>query len=243
MVATEASTIDAASAGQIATSPNLVSLMDELGIVWRDQRPDADAVSRRTRWLSWVGGVSIGIGLALIAVAQYWIHSMWFVYIALGAMSVAFLCLLIFMMTDGREMLRELRTLDRDLFQSIGEYMQTRYACCLQLRETYTEDQIRFAHAYLRETLAQLRPRMSTFVGPLEKVGILPLVASVIITFTTTLGSKNLSFYWYIGAALGIWCYFLAFRFLETAYLLQRALMLLDATLAGWHERPVAARA
>ncbi|HVL10299.1 MAG TPA: hypothetical protein VM512_14250 [Burkholderiaceae bacterium] len=233
MISIEASAIDAASAGQIATSPNLVSLMDELGIVWRDQRPEAAAVSRRTRLLSWTGGISIGIGLVLIAIAQYWIHSRWLIYTALGTLSVAFSCLLIFMMNDGRVMLRELRTLDRDFFQSIGEYMQSRYVVCVHLRETYTEDQIRFAHAYLTETLAQLRPRIYTFVGPVEKVGILPLIASMVITFTTTLGGKNLSFYWYIGAALGIWCYFLAFRFLEMTYLLQRAMMLLSGALMG----------
>lgn len=220
-----------------ATPPVMTTLMDELSVVWRDMRSDAQADGSSSSKAGWFGSGVIVIGLGLAGIEKLWGVSQWLNYASLALLAFSIVYLIYFVLTDGRTALRELRKLDEDVFTGIGISMEKRYSLCLDLRERYSEDQIRFAQAYLLESLAQARPRLASLVGPLEKVGIVPLVASAIVTFATTLSDKDFSFYWYSGVTIVMLMYFMAFRFFETAYAIQRASMLLHAVQAG-RERP-----
>lgn len=217
--------------------PAMMTLMDELSVVWRDMKYDAQEDASSTSKSGWLGSGVILVGLALAGIEKVWGVSPWLTYASLALLVFSIGFLIYFVLTDGRIALRELRKLDEDIFTGIGINMEKRYSLCLDLRQRYSEDQIRFAQAYLLESLAQVRLRLSSLVGPLEKVGIVPLVASAVVTLATTLSNKEISFYWYLGVAIAMLMYFMAFRFFETTYAIQRAAMLLHAVQAG-REQP-----
>lgn len=217
--------------------PAMTTLMDELSVVWRDIRSDAQGGPSSSSKPGWFGSGLIMVGLVFAGIEKLWGVSSWLTYASLALLVFSICYLIYFVLTDGRIALRELRNLDQDIFTGIGINMEKRYSLCLDLRQRYSEDQIRFAQAYLLESLAQARPRLSSLVGPLEKIGIVPLVASAIVTFATTLSDKDFSFYWYSGVAIATFMYFMAFRFFETTHAIQRASMLLHAVQAG-REQP-----
>jgi hypothetical protein len=214
-------------------APTMVSLMDELGIVWRDIKTDNMDTETFNSYSGRVGAGLIVVGFALSGIQKYWGPVMWLTYVSLAFLVLSVGCLIFFLLTDGRTMVRELRKLDEDIFFGLGRNMERRFRLCADLRVRYSEEQISFAQAYLAETLAQLKPRVGSLVGPLEKIGIVPLIVSALITFVTTLHQKEIALYWYAGVAVAVFMYVMAFRFMETAYALQRATMLLQAVQTG----------
>ncbi len=209
--------------------PALTALVEDMGVIWRDDGSDDNEsdVSFSGRWALITGTALIAIGWSL-AVASKYFTSPWLLYLALAALVVSIASVIYYGFTGGKAILKEVRCLDQDNYGAIGRRMQQRYELAQHIRRTYSAAQIEFAHAYFAATVEQFQVRAGLIVGPLEKIGAIPLLASAIFTFATAVKGNEIPIYWYTGAAIVIMIYLMLMRLMSIAHTIRRIVMVLE---------------
>nr|WP_147299306.1 hypothetical protein [Cupriavidus taiwanensis] len=126
---------------------------------------------------------------------------------------------------------REWKALEADTMGSVGKNMSCWYEAIGKIRTAYSRKQIVFAQGYVADVAAQARGRLSFFVGALEKVGVIPLLASTAVALANFSKDGAVPLLWCTAAAVAGLFYLLAMRLVDIAFMLERfALILKHAT-------------
>ena len=124
--------------------------------------------------------------------------------------------------------IREWRTLEAQTMGAVGKNMARWYDMVCNIRHAYTAEQIVFARRYVIDVAAQARGRLSLFIGALEKVGIIPLLASTAITVAGFQRDGTVPLAWCTAAVVAGIFYFFALRLVDIAYTLERFALILE---------------
>ncbi|MCO4890901.1 hypothetical protein MKD50_16080 [Cupriavidus sp. WGtm5] len=150
------------------------------------------------------------------------------IYVTLGLLLVGVVATVIASISSAKSTVREWKTMETDVLRDVGKNMARWYETIRSVRRAYTRKQIRFAEDYFSAVAADARLRMAMFVGALEKVGLIPLLGTVVVTIAKSTGSDPYSlFLWYTAAAVAGIFYVFALRFIEIALALERFTVIL----------------
>lgn len=150
------------------------------------------------------------------------------IYATLGLLLVGVVATVIASISSAKSTVREWKTMEADVLRDVGRNMARWYETIRSVRRAYTRKQIRFAEDYFAAVAADARLRMAMFVGALEKVGLIPLLGTVVVTIAKSTGSDPFSlFLWYTAAAVAGIFYVIALRFIEIALALERFTVIL----------------
>ncbi|QEZ45239.1 hypothetical protein D2917_12790 [Cupriavidus oxalaticus] len=150
------------------------------------------------------------------------------IYATLGLLLLGVVATVIASISSAKSAVREWKTMEADVLSDVGKNMVRWYETIHRVRRAYTRKQIRFAEDYFAAVAADARLRMAMFVGALEKVGLIPLLATVVVTIAKFTDSDPFSlFLWYTAAALAGIFYVIALRFIEIALALERFTVIL----------------
>ncbi|MCO4862859.1 hypothetical protein MKD38_14320 [Cupriavidus sp. WGlv3] len=149
-------------------------------------------------------------------------------YATLGLLLVGVVATVIASISSAKSTIREWKTMETDVLRDVGKNMARWYETIRSVRRVYTRKQIRFAEDYFAAVAADARLRVAMFVGALEKVGLIPLLGTVVVTMAKSTGSDPFSlFLWYTAAAVAGIFYVIALRFIEIALALERFTVIL----------------
>ncbi|KDP87818.1 hypothetical protein CF70_034460 [Cupriavidus sp. SK-3] len=127
---------------------------------------------------------------------------------------------------------REWGEMESNTLDAVGENMSRWYGTISRIRATYSREQILFAQGYVSDVAVQARARLALFVGALEKVGIIPLVASVALTLANFFKSGSMPLLWFTAAVVAGVFYVLALRLVDIAFTLERFALILRHAIA-----------
>ncbi len=207
--------------------PTLDNLINELRTAKSDWEPSHDKASRGYSKYLFLGGLG-GILLAWIGtVAVGWGAPAWTVYPALVALLFGTIAVVAASISNAIGFAREWRTLESDMLDGTGKKMGAWYEEISRIGGTYTPDQIHFAQDYIAQACSQIRARSSYIIGALDKVGLVPLLASVALALSKFFQEGQLPFLWCTAAAVAGLFYVIALRFIDMAFTLERFSVLL----------------
>lgn len=109
------------------------------------------------------------------------------------------------------------------------------YTAVCRIRKTYSSEQISFAHHYVSNVAAQARGRLSLVIGALEKVGVVPLLASAAVTIVNFNRDGILPIVWCTAAAVAGLIYFFALRIMDVSFMLERFALILNQAKENSH--------
>lgn len=127
---------------------------------------------------------------------------------------------------------REWNTLEADTIAAVGRNLTRWHTTILQIRETYSQDQLSFGRRYVSEVASQLRGRLAFIIGAFEKVGAIPLVATTAFALANFNKGGTTYLWWCTAAAIAGLFYIMALRFAEVAFTLERLALILDHAAA-----------
>jgi len=210
------------------------SLIEELRMVMSTwEETDWKKSSGYRRWLSWggLGGMSLALfgTLATQLGAPAWVAYLSFVSLLVGTVASVATGI-----ANARAFLMEWRSIEADMLDAASKRMQLWHEVIVKIRERYTPDQARFAQDYVSAVCTQIRARLSYVVGPLDKVGLIPLLASAALALYKFFQEWQLPFVWCAATAVAGILYLVALRFIEVTFTLER----LGVILKHAAERP-----
>lgn len=207
--------------------PTIEALIGEL----REVMSASDATSqyltpRRQQYLQWLslGGMSIA-GVTIILVTPK--SPSWLIYLSLISLLAGTVSSITFGISSATQVLREWRTLETDMLAAVGQRMTVWYEIVERIQERYTPEQVSFAQDYMTAVCGQIRARISYVVGGLDKVGFVPLIASVALALAKFFQDGQLPFLWSAAAVVAGILYVLALRLIGVAFTLERLIVIL----------------
>ncbi|EYS82178.1 hypothetical protein CF68_17275 [Cupriavidus sp. SK-4] len=205
----------------------LDGLLHDLHRVVLESEPHAATPSALTRGLQGASllGLSLGWGLSVVIASGHYRSAS---LLALALLLVGVLAVTALGLRSTVLTIREWKTLEAQTIGSVGKNMARWYETVRNIRHTYTAEQIAFARRYLVDVAAQARGRLSLFIGALEKVGIIPLLASTAITLAGFHTDGTVPVAWGTAAAVAGIVYFFALRLVDIAYTLERFALILE---------------
>jgi len=162
--------------------------------------------------LGWIGmSVATFAGISLL------------MYPTLILLVVGVIAAIVGAISNAKNTVREWKTMEVDIVRDVGKNMSRWYETIRKVQRAYTPQQIKFAQDYFTAVASDSRLRLAVFVGALEKVGLIPLVATVFVTFAQLKSGGSYSlFLWYTAAVIGGGFYLVALKFVEVALTLER---------------------
>lgn len=151
----------------------------------------------------------------------------WVSYLSLGALVFGALAAVGSGVSSAKGFLQEWKTVEVDMLEGVSKRMSVWYGTISTIRKTYTTDQIHFAQDYVTAVSSQLRSRLACFVGALDKVGVIPVVASASVALIKFHQDGVPSFIWLTATSIAVFFYVLALRFLDVAFTLERLAVIL----------------
>ncbi len=139
-------------------------------------------------------GLTVGWGLSVLASSGIYPKAS---IPALALLLIGVLTITILALRSTMRTVREWITMEATTIGAVGKNMARWYETVCNIPRTYTVEQISFARRYVTDVAAQARGRLALFIGALEKVGVIPLLATTAITLA--------GFYRY-GTAPLVWC-------------------------------------
>lgn len=149
-------------------------------VVSEDRTPGKSAASTGSQILQFVSAASLSGGWAGAALVSGGTFKQAGAYV-LGLLIIGALGVTVLAIGSAFGIVREWRTMEADMVGSVGRNMSVWYEKVCRIRATYPVDQLTFAHQYITSVANQARRRVSFFIGAIEKVGAIPLVASTVV--------------------------------------------------------------
>ncbi|MCP3020347.1 hypothetical protein [Cupriavidus basilensis] len=117
--------------------------------------------------------------------------------------------------------------MEASMLAGVSERMCLWYETITKIRDTYAPDQIAFAQDYVTAVSSQVRSRLSYLIGALDKVGLIPLLASVALALAKFIQDGQLPLLWCTAAVVAGIFYLIALRFFDVAFTLERLAVIL----------------
>jgi len=124
--------------------------------------------------------------------------------------------------------IREWKSLETETILSVQKNIARWHRTIFHLRESYTQEQLSFAERYVSDVASQLRGRVSLFIGALEKVGVIPMLATTAITLANFSKNGTIPLAWWTAAAVAGVFYVFALRLVDLAFTFERFALILD---------------
>lgn len=207
---------------------DLENLLDRLVSVRRASEAETEA--RDGPIFSRSGGIGLGLfgGGWLASSGATWLHLAWLNALAVFVLVLGVVWLVVATIPTVRSFLKQFGSLEADTFNDVGRNLSRWYDAIPDIRENYSPEQIRFAQEYLKAVGSDARVRMAMFTGALDKVGLIPLVATTIVTLVKFNAGENLPMYlWYSAAAVAGLLYVAMLRLTDVAFALERFSLIL----------------
>jgi len=182
---------------------------------------ESASTSRAVRILQWVSAAGLALGWAAAILISMEIVSKGN-SLALALMMVGASATVTLACIGASKTAREWKSVETDTLSAVGMNMARWFDAINKIRNVYTYEQIAFAQGYMSAVAAQARARLSLFVGALDKVGIIPLVASMAVTVAKFSEDGKLPLLWCTAAAVAGVIYLFALRLTDVAFTLER---------------------
>lgn len=124
--------------------------------------------------------------------------------------------------------IREWKSLEADTVAAVGRNLARWHHAILQIRATYTHDQLTFSKRYVSDVASQLRGRLAFIIGAFDKVGAIPLIGTTAFALANFNKGGTPYVMWCTAAAAAGLFYVIAIRFAEVAFTLERFALILD---------------
>jgi len=177
--------------------------------------------------LRWISVIALTAGWAMSAMVSSGIYPDWGIT-ALGLLLTGVIAITILALRSAMQTIREWRALEAETVGAVGRNMARWYETVCKVRKTYSYEQISFAKRYVSDVAAQARGRLSLFIGALEKVGIIPLLASTAVTLANFNKDGTIPLVWCTAAAVAGLFYCFAMRLVDIALMLERFALILE---------------
>lgn len=205
----------------------LDDLLDDLYRVVLESEAGSPKSPRCGSILRGVSAVALVVGWAMSVTAS---SSM---YPNLSLLALGILLLGVFGITisgiwSAMRTVREWRTLEADTVKAVGRNMARWYDAICKIRKAYSYEQISFANQYVSNVATQARGRLSLVIGALEKVGVIPLLASAAVTIVNFSNDGTIPIVWCTAAAAAGLIYFFALRMMDVSFMLERFALILE---------------
>lgn len=192
----------------------------------------AASSSLAERLLRWASVIGLAGGWAISAGVSWGVFS-YGGYLALVLLVLGAVATTVGALWSAFSAVREWRVLEVETVVSVGKNMSDWYDIVCKIRAAYPREQIVFAQSYVCDVAAQARGRLSLFVGALEKVGIIPLLASTAITLANFSKDGTVPLLWCTAAAVAGLFYLFAMRLADIAFMLERFALILKHATTG----------
>ena len=196
-----------------------------------------DKLSRRQMLSATLGFLLAVLGLGLFAIYERYSQAEWLVWVSMGALGGGTAWSVVFSVFGGREVLQMLNRFEIDALTGAEQRIAQRYRLAQRIGAEFDAKQIGFAKAYLQAGCQDVRSRIGMGVGALEKIGLLPLIASTLVALAKLYESSPFATFWCAGAVVLLLFYLGAMRILGATQTLDRLVLVLSHAEAYAAER------
>ena len=190
------------------------------------------------RWTFWVAtaALSVGTGAGVVAWSKVW-QSEVPLWVAGISLVVAAIVAPVNVFVGVRETWADLKGLEVDLLRSLSKRLTQRRNLVLEIGMAFSYQEITFARDYLRCVATQTRSRIGLVVGAIDKVGVLAIIGSVIVTLIKLPDQGRLSYTLYAGTVVGVFFYMIFAHMWATVSSYEHHVVLLEHAAQHASER------
>ena len=188
---------------------------------------DDDQLSRRQMLSATLGFFLAVLGLGLFAIYERYSQAEWLVWVSMGALGGGTAWSVVFTVFGGKEVLQMLKRFEIDALTGAEQRIAQRYRLAQRIGAEFDATQIGFAKAYLQAGCQDVKSRIGMGVGALEKIGLLPLVASTLVALAKMYESSPFATLWCAGAVVLLLFYLGAMRILGATQTIERLVLVL----------------
>lgn len=187
-----------------------------------------DKLFRRQMLSATLGFFLALLGVGLFAIYERYSNEAWLVWASMTALGGGTIVSVIFPVFGGREILQMLKRFEIDALTGAEPRIAARYRLAQRIAAEFDAKQIGFAKTYLQAGCQDVRSLIGMGVGTLEKIGILPLVASTLIALAKMYESSQFATFWGAGALVLLLFYLGAMKILSATQTLERLVLVLS---------------
>ncbi|CAJ0792124.1 hypothetical protein LMG18096_02639 [Ralstonia holmesii] len=187
-----------------------------------------DKLSRRQTLSAALGFLLALLGLGLFALYERHSNEAWLVWASMAALGGGTAWSVVFTVFGGREILHMLKRFEIDALTGAEPRIAERYRLAQRIGAEFDANQIEFAKAYLQAGCQDVRSRIGMGVGALEKIGLLPLVASTLVALAKMYESSQFATFWCAGALVLLLFYLGAMKILGATQTIDRLVLVLS---------------
>lgn len=198
-----------------------------------DSQADTSESSKRRGMIHYVGltGLIVGWSLAVLSwsglLPQLSVALTAVVIFSIGVVAASFSAV-----PSVIRSIREWKSLETETITAAQKSIARWHGTIIEIREAYTHEQLSFVQRYVSHVASQLRGRLSLFIGALEKVGVIPLLATTAVTLANYSKDGTIPLAWWTAAAIAGLFYLLALRLVDLAFTFERFALILEHATA-----------
>lgn len=204
--------------------------------VLTDSNNAESAPSPIHEWSQWIALINL-----VLCLLSLWIYVQWkivfFGWIVGATLVVGVSAAAVFVLVGVKATWAEMRNFEREFLASVSSRLVERRAVVVRIGSGFSRQDILFARDYLKSVATHLRSRISLIVGALDKVGVLPLAVSAVVTLLKLREAGTVTVVWVAGTTVLALFYVLSVHMLDAAYTVERFVVLLDRAAMHAAER------
>lgn len=213
----------------VQAPPSIGGILSDLHRILVESHGDTSVSAQRRGAIYYVSltGLIVGWGLSVLI----WLGFFPQPVVGLAAVtifSIGVVTTSVSAVPSAIQSIREWKSLETETITAVQKNVTRWHGAILHIRETYTHEQLSFAKRYVSDVASQLRGRLSLFIGALEKVGVIPMLATTAITLANFSKDGAIPLAWWTAAAVAGVFYLFALRLVDLAFTFERFALILD---------------